>query len=119
MSNLPSTWKTLETVEQLQNIIDRSGEKPILIFKHSVHCSTSTLIKMDLTTNWDIDPDTVEFYQLDIINHNDVSQAIETKLGVQHESPQIIMLKNKKATYRKSHLDISYDLIKKAIEGKI
>lgn len=119
MANLPSTWKTLETVEQLDDIINNSVDKPKLIFKHSVHCSTSTLIKMKLTAEWDIDPDTIDFYQLDIINHNDVSSAIETKLGVQHQSPQIIMVKNKKATNRTSHLDISYEFIKKAIEDNL
>jgi len=119
MENRASEWKTLSSIEQFKNILDSSGDKPIIIFKHSIHCSTSTLVKMDLLAKWGFESELADFYQLDIINHFDVSSDIVTKLGVEHQSPQIIMIKNKKATYRSSHLDISYDSIKKAIEGKI
>ena len=97
MANLPTTWKTLETTEELQDVLDNSGEKPIVLFKHSVRCSTSTMIKSNLIRDWDVATDIVDFYYMDLINHRRVSSAIETKLGVQHESPQIIVVKNKKA----------------------
>jgi len=119
MENRASEWKTLSSVEQFQKILDNSGDKPIFIFKHSMHCSTSTIVKMNLEAKWNFESELADFYQLDIINHFDVSSDVVTKLGVEHQSPQIIMIKNKMATYRSSHFDISYDSIKKAIEGKI
>ena len=115
MANFPSTWKELQTIEQLENALEDSHEKPVVLFKYSVHCSTSMMIKSNLIRDWDVDPNDVDFYYIDLINHRDVSTTIETKLKVQHESPQIIVVKNKKATHRSAHWDISINTIKKAI----
>nr|WP_262919454.1 thioredoxin family protein [Niabella hibiscisoli] len=39
------SWITLNSVEQLEAINQKSFEKPQLIFKHSTRCSISSVIK--------------------------------------------------------------------------
>ena len=56
----------------------------------------------------------VKKYFLDLISHRDVSTAIAQKFDVEHESPQVILIKNGKAVYSASHFEIDYGSIKAA-----
>jgi len=105
-------WNTLNTVNQVQKIIERSHEIPCVIFKHSTRCSISSMAKMRLESSWDISEKDIEPYFLDLIAYRNVSNFIAEKLQVHHESPQIILIKNGEVTYDASHLDITVDELK-------
>ncbi len=53
------------------------------------------------------DSPTAPVYYLDLIKHRDVSNAVEDKLAVKHESPQVLVIKNGKCVYHASHNAIS------------
>ena len=40
-------------------------------------------------------PEGIDFYYLDLLNHREVSNTIAEKYHVHHESPQILVIKNK------------------------
>ena len=50
---------------------------------------------------------TVELNYLDLLNHRDISGAIAERLGVVHQSPQLIVIKNGKAIAHASHEGIN------------
>lgn len=102
-------WNILENLSQLDEIKQKSGEKPVLIFKHSTRCSVSGMAWDRLKRNWKKeDSEKVTPYFLDLIRHRDVSNQIEKEFSVYHESPQIILVKEGKAVYDNSHMGISY-----------
>lgn len=102
-------WNLLESLTQLDEIKQLSGDKPVLIFKHSTRCSVSSMVWDRLKRNWKKeDSEKVTPYFLDLIRHRDVSNQIEKELKVYHESPQIILVKDGKAVYDNSHMGISY-----------
>ncbi|MEM7101868.1 MAG: bacillithiol system redox-active protein YtxJ [Bacteroidota bacterium] len=105
-------WKTLDSEEQLKAIIKQSFEKPVAIFKHSTRCSISTMAMNRIDRSWDIPQDVVDLYYLDLIAYRPVSNKIAQLLEVQHESPQIILVKDGKAIYHTSHSDISTEGVK-------
>lgn len=115
MANLPSSWKEIKTIEQLNEAIDHSENKPTVLFKHSVNCSISGRVRSNLERDWNIDSDVASFYYIDLINHRDVSNAIQDTLGVHHQSPQVIVVKNKRAEYNEAHFDVNFGGIKDAI----
>jgi len=108
-------WISLESVNQVKKIVERSKEKPCVIFKHSTRCSISSMAKFRLEGDWDISEDTAEAYYLDLIAHRDVSNYIAEELGVYHESPQIILLKGGEVVYDESHLDITVNELKESL----
>ncbi len=108
-------WKTLDSLEGLDEILALSSQKTVIIFKHSIRCGTSAQIKDALFSDWDIDPADAELYYLDLINHRQVSNEIAARLGILHQSPQVILVKNGKAIYASSHYQISLDRIKSEI----
>lgn len=102
-------WNILESISQLDEIKELSGEKPVLIFKHSTRCSVSGMAWDRLKRNWKKeDSEKVTPYFLDLIRHRDVSNQIEKEFSVYHESPQVIIVKSGKAVYDNSHMGINY-----------
>lgn len=99
-------WFPLQSVNDIEAVIDRSRVVPCLIFKHSTRCSISTMAKSRLEMSWDAEANDIEAYYLDLIAHRDVSNYIAGEFGVDHQSPQALLIENGKCTYNASHLNI-------------
>ncbi|WP_109831382.1 bacillithiol system redox-active protein YtxJ [Reichenbachiella versicolor] len=107
-------WNHLTQLEQLNTIKSESSNHPVLLFKHSTRCSISSMALDRLQRAWnqeelgDLKP-----YYLDLINNRDISNAIAQEFGVDHESPQIIIISDGKAIYDNSHMGIAYHEVKR------
>lgn len=102
-------WLTLNNITQLEEIKESSKEKPVLIFKHSTRCSISSMAYDRLRRNWkEEDTQKVTPYYLDLISYRDISNAISSAFAIDHESPQVILIKDGVAIYDNSHMGISY-----------
>lgn len=102
-------WNELTDMAQLDAIIEESKTQPVVIFKHSIRCSISTMAKGRLERSEE--PLGVKFYYLDLINHRDISNKVAEVFQVHHESPQILLIKNGECTYEESHNGISMEEI--------
>lgn len=96
-------WIPLERMEQLEEIAERSKAVPVVIFKHSTTCGISRMALRSFEKAYVYDKKQLEPYFLDLKAHRDISNAIATKFNVQHESPQLLLIKNGTATYHTSH----------------
>ena len=105
-------WKELKTISDLEQALERSYEVPVALFKHSISCGISAMVKSQLEAEWDLEGQEIEIYYLDLINHRDVSNLIADKLGVWHQSPQVILVKDGQAVYNASHQAIRVSRIK-------
>ncbi len=106
-------WKKLTTLEQLEEIIEASSIQPVLLFKHSTRCSISSTALNRLERSWSVDQTKVLPFYLDLIAHRDISQAITSRFGIEHQSPQALVIKNGACTYDASHFDIQYEALLK------
>ena len=98
---------------QIDEFLEASCEKPVFLFKHSYRCSISTMAKSRLersALNADI-------YLVDVVKDRPVSQALAEVLGVQHESPQLLIVSHKTCTFWASHSGIHPDMLKPAPVG--
>ena len=112
-------WEELKDLPQLDQLNDLSHQKPVGIFKHSTRCSISATALNRLQRNWGKTAGTeaLQMYYLDLIAHREVSNAIAKKYGVQHESPQFILLKNGTAVYHESHYGIDLQEIVEQVKN--
>lgn len=111
-------WKKLETETALAEIKAQSEKQPVVIFKHSTRCPVSSMALDRLERNWDQEEmQNVVPYFLDLISYRSISNKIAETFGVQHESPQVLLIENGKCVYNASHMGISYDTLKK--EAKV
>ena len=108
-------WKTLNSLEQLDQIVKDSFEKPVVLFKHSIRCGISSGAKYGLEKDWNFNSTDLDFYYLDLINFRPVSNKIAEQFNVIHQSPQVIVLKNGKAVHHTSHHQISVSDLENAL----
>ncbi len=100
-------WNTLNQINQIQELELVSVQKPVLIFKHSTRCSISrTVLNRFETAFTSINPQQIDCYLLDLLNHRDISNKLAVQFEVQHESPQVIVLQNGKTSLYKNHYEI-------------
>ena len=99
-------WNKLENISDIDAIIDQSELNIIVIFKHSTRCgiSSSVLRRFEKQTNPPTDQ--TNFYLLNVIQHRNISNEISQQLSIEHESPQLIIIKNREVIAHDSHYDI-------------
>lgn len=112
-------WNTLESESGLDKIIEQSflDNAGVAIFKHSTRCSISSMAKSRLESKWDFDSEKLPIYYLDLISYRNISNLIADKFGVQHQSPQILIIKDGNCVYNGSHMSISVKEIHSVLES--
>lgn len=106
-------WIELNTVQQLNEIRQKSKDKPQVIFKHSTRCSVSSMAKNRLERKEF--PKEADFYYLDLIANRNISLQIEEDFKVYHESPQVLIIKSGECIYDESHSGINMEEIKEQV----
>ena len=107
-------WITINSTEQLAEVFNNLGDTPILLFKHSIRCSISSMVLSGFERNWTGNVN-CELYFIDLITNRDVSNKIAELTGIHHQSPQAIVLKNKNVIYDATHTSIDAGRIEKII----
>ncbi len=97
-------WSVLTSEEQLAAILEKSFNKPQVIFKHSTRCSVSSVIKTRLEKS--VIPPNIDFHYLDLLAYRPLSGKIAEKLQVYHESPQVLLVKDGECIFDESHLAV-------------
>ncbi|WP_309640977.1 bacillithiol system redox-active protein YtxJ [Flavobacterium sp.] len=98
-------WISLVDLGQLNEIITLSATQPVLIFKHSTTCGISRMAMKQFESQFDLN-DRVTSYYLDLLSYRAVSNEVAARFGVQHQSPQLLLIEDGKVVYDVSHGDI-------------
>lgn len=99
-------WEQLERMEQLDELTELSKSTPVVIFKHSTTCGISRMALRGFENNYDYKEGQLKAYFLDLKQYREISNAIAERFNVQHESPQLLLIKNGTVTYHTSHSGI-------------
>lgn len=108
-------WIPLELVEQLDEVIEQSNEKPVVIFKHSTRCSISRFALRQWENDYNPKDFDVHFYFIDLLRFRVVSNEVAFRFQVVHQSPQILLIQNGKCIYHDSHDGISMENLRKYV----
>lgn len=91
----------LDTLDKLQAAIEESRIRPVLLFKHSTSCGISAGVFREVSV---VDSE-INIVVVQTDRH--VSSEIERQMGIRHESPQAIVIKDGEPVYHASHYDIT------------
>jgi bacillithiol system protein YtxJ len=105
-------WTELREEAQVGEILEESKKQPVLIFKHSTRCSISRTALDRLERNWKSE---IKSYYLDLLSYRNISNQIAEYFSVEHQSPQVLIVKDGKPVYVSSHLAINASDINAAI----
>jgi len=87
---------------------------PVILYKHSTQCGICDTAIEEVQAFEEQHPAAATIYYLDLLAHRDVSNEISRKLGIRHESPQAIVLKDGKPVAILNHRAIKSDALRTA-----
>ena len=99
-------WDSISGTGKFDSILQKSDEKPQLIYKHSNRCSVSFMAKQQLEEFAEEISDKANLFMIDVIHQRGLSNAIASELNVRHESPQVIILNDQEVFWKGSHYEI-------------
>ncbi len=109
----------ITTLQQLDAALDSTAERPAFFFKHSTVCPVSSgalrrakeYFEKACAAGVEVPP----CYLIKVIESRPVSNALAQRLGVEHKSPQLILVDQARAAWHTSHFDINGESIEKAL----
>lgn len=108
-------WIELNSMEQVEAMVEKSKTKPQLIFKHSTRCGISRMVINQFKKSYGCSAEDVDLYYLDLLAYRSISDRIAEKFQVIHQSPQLLVVKNGVVVASESHSGINSMDLKKII----
>jgi bacillithiol system protein YtxJ len=96
--------------EALEQLFARSHEEPVVIFKHSNTCPISAMAYSRMKQFGD------GVSLLVVQQSRELSRQVETRTGVRHESPQVLVLRRGQTVWTASHFDITAEAVQQAVK---
>lgn len=113
--------KEITTLDDLNQALDASAQQPVFLFKHSTACPISSGAR-DKVTEFisrrraeNLPP----FFMVKVIEARTISNRIADDLGIRHQSPQLILIKDRKAVWSASHYGINPETIGDALNEHV
>ncbi len=110
-------YSRLQSVSEIEPMIARSHQTPVVFFKHSLTCPISGAAfrrYRSFLEDRPADDDTV-YTLIEVQNARDVSNEIARRTGVRHESPQALVLRGGEVAWHASHGAIRAEALKAAL----
>ncbi len=105
----------LRTEADLDRLLAQAGAQPVLIFKHSTQCPISAAAYRAFhaaVASGDLGA--VGPAMVRVVEERPVSQAVAARLGVRHESPQALLVRDGRVLWQASHYAITRDALRAA-----
>lgn len=109
-------WKSLSTIQEFDQLIELSREKPVLIFKHRPSSPESMEALEKLESEWSISPENLELYMIDVMKDKNVTEAVTDMAGVMNEYPQVLLFADGVTMYDESREMINVKKIRLALK---
>jgi bacillithiol system protein YtxJ len=112
-----SQLTSLSHIDELEAAIAESCERPVLLFKHSRTCGISCEALDELHAHVETaDPQAV-YKLITVQSHRGLSDQAAKRLGIRHETPQAILLRDGLPVWTASHFRITKQQLDQVFEG--
>lgn len=101
----------IEDVDSLDRFLTDAGDRPAIVFKHSNTCGISARVYREMSQI------TRPVGIVTVQQARDVSDEIERRFGVQHETPQALIVKGDKVLWSASHYGVKAQAIEQALDA--
>jgi bacillithiol system protein YtxJ len=103
-------------IDQLERVIAESQHRPLLLFKHSYTCGVSAEALDELVTHLNDSPADARYAFVTVQIHRDVSNAVSSRLGVRHETPQALLIRDGRVVWSASHFRVTASAVEQALK---
>ncbi len=107
--------RQLTTLEELEAAIEASFTRPAVIFKHSRTCGTSAQAYDEVEALLAGPGLPADVSLVPVQASRRVSDAVEERFGVRHESPQVLVVHEGRLVWHASHFRVTAVAIERAV----
>lgn len=109
------TVHELRSPADVDALIEASREQPVALLKHSAACPLSARGRREFSRlDGDGDP---PLYTVVVQIAREVSLYVAEELGVRHETPQVILVKDGEAVFHASHFGVTAGAVREALRA--
>ncbi len=107
----------LKSIQELDHALDQSRERPVLLFKHSLTCPISTRAFNELQSYLNNADPRISYKLITVQRAPEVSDEAASRLKIEHQSPQAILVRNGRELWNASHHEITASALDQAIRN--
>ena len=109
--------KELRTIEELDQALSGSADRPVLLFKHSLACPISSRAFSEFESYLEQADPHISYKLITVQTARSVSNEAASRLQIEHESPQAILVRDGRGIWIASHSGITVSSIAQAIQS--
>jgi bacillithiol system protein YtxJ len=104
--------------DDLEAAIAESNRRPVLVFKHSRTCGISCEALEELHAHLDRSSTSAAYKMITVQSHRGLSEEASLRLGIRHETPQAILLRDGRPVWSASHFNITADQLARVLPNQ-
>jgi len=108
----------IKPLSSVNEVLEASRLSPALVFKNSRTCPISGEARFQLET-WVKANSSPDVFMLTVQENRELSKELSVSLDVEHETPQLILVRNGKALGQLNHYSIKREKIEKLLADKL
>jgi len=112
-------FKEINCIQDFESVLEESFQRKIIIFKHSTTCPISARAWQEVQGFIRESPNEILVIMIKVIESRPVSNLAAEKLGVKHQSPQVLLLNKGQVLWHASHQAVTQTNIIRALEVEI
>jgi bacillithiol system protein YtxJ len=93
--------------EELERVLEESRRVPVWLLKHSLICPLSDYGKREFESFASSVGEAGSFAIIEVQNARDLSDEVARRLGIRHDTPQVLLVVDAEAKWHASHWEIS------------
>jgi len=98
-----SIWNIPDSPHDVEQLFDRSSNRPQLIYKHSNSCSICWVSKSQIESVSDSINELADAHFINVVRSRPLSNLVASKTGIIHQSPQLLIVHDSNVVWDVSH----------------
>ena len=82
----------------------------VLLYKHSPHCWSAVRAEREIRALLELRPD-LAVLQVDVVHQRPLARLLGERLGIRHESPQVILFRDGSPVWHTSHSGVTVEAV--------
>ena len=97
-----------------KDLLRRSRDRPVVLFKHSTSCGVSQQILQEFN-EFASRNESIAYGIVNVVEDRSLSDTIAAAMQIRHESPQAIVIENERPVWHASHWSITAKELEDAV----